>query len=605
MVGSQLVFNGAAGNFDTDFSGFSGDFLNSLLVNRNNTINEREGTGQFSQDFAGQFNVSERGFFQGAVLPANSYIHAGVNDELSFRLNGTLHSVTLPPGTHSPAQILASIQAQTAGIENLEVTLEGGRLTFTNTVEMTTGHQIPRIELVQTSNAVTTLLRSSANTAATPANALQPQHRWNYLVSSYVVETFNTVATIPNPDHIPGNGHLLNWIFDPQQFNNTHAFVQRLPTTGFSFHSPMVIDDTNDSFVINVTSPLGVHHSYTIDLDHGSFTVEQMHAQLNGKLSAITDVTVRVAEPAANLRIEAAAGGSGWVVGLMQNNAFMTLYGKEQRVFNPAPQVIAPTSSADAVSEGRVNLSRNPITNIVQGVNDVLEFDLVIDGTATRYRAVIAAGSYENDELITAMNEAIANSGAEGVAAELRMVTTGLDGEYLTTALVYTPRATGSAIIEGVGGSAAYTVFYRGTIEEHPIPPEKIIIQAGPHGGVQHSKFVTDIPVEMSQRRLGLTRTSVSTRENANNAIHDIDRAVRHVSLKRAKSGADFNALEAAHANVVSQNENLMSAESRIRDTNIALEMMNHTKYNILQQAAQAMLAQAKNAPQGILQLLQ
>ncbi|UTE74985.1 hypothetical protein M1I95_03490 [Rossellomorea marisflavi] len=76
------------------------------------------------------------------------------------------------------------------------------------------------------------------------------------------------------------------------------------------------------------------------------------------------------------------------------------------------------------------------------------------------------------------------------------------------------------------------------------------------------------------------------------------------VSEERSKLGAIQNRLEHTTLNLQMSNENLTSAESRIRDTDMAKEMTNFTKNNILNQAGQAMLAQANQLPQGILQLL-
>lgn len=83
-----------------------------------------------------------------------------------------------------------------------------------------------------------------------------------------------------------------------------------------------------------------------------------------------------------------------------------------------------------------------------------------------------------------------------------------------------------------------------------------------------------------------------------------IDSAIGAVSTERAKLGAKQNRLEHTIANLDTATENLQASESRIRDVDMAKEMMNFTKNNILNQAATAMLAQANQAPQGVLQLL-
>lgn len=80
--------------------------------------------------------------------------------------------------------------------------------------------------------------------------------------------------------------------------------------------------------------------------------------------------------------------------------------------------------------------------------------------------------------------------------------------------------------------------------------------------------------------------------------------AIDNVSTARSSLGALQNRLEHAVNNINNNAENLTAAESRIRDTDMAKEMMNFQKNNILQQAAQAMLAQANQQPQGVLQLL-
>ncbi|MBF4694502.1 hypothetical protein ISU02_15430 [Fusibacter sp. Q10-2] len=96
----------------------------------------------------------------------------------------------------------------------------------------------------------------------------------------------------------------------------------------------------------------------------------------------------------------------------------------------------------------------------------------------------------------------------------------------------------------------------------------------------------------------------VSDHDSATAAIHVIDSALTSISDQRAKLGAVQNRLEHTIKNLDTSAENLQASESRIRDVDMASEMMEFTKNNILQQAAQAMLAQANQAPQGVLQLL-
>jgi len=91
---------------------------------------------------------------------------------------------------------------------------------------------------------------------------------------------------------------------------------------------------------------------------------------------------------------------------------------------------------------------------------------------------------------------------------------------------------------------------------------------------------------------------------NFDTQLQLVDDAIKQVSDQRAKLGAVQNRLEHTINNLGTSAENLTAAESRIRDTDMAKEMMAFTKNNILTQASQAMLAQANQAPQGVLQLL-
>lgn len=97
---------------------------------------------------------------------------------------------------------------------------------------------------------------------------------------------------------------------------------------------------------------------------------------------------------------------------------------------------------------------------------------------------------------------------------------------------------------------------------------------------------------------------NISTKEDASNSIKVLDKAIGSVSNERAKLGSVQNRLEHTINNLGTASENLTAAESRIRDVDMAKEMMEQTKNNILAQASQAMLAQANQQPQGILQLL-
>ncbi|GAA0127381.1 flagellin [Clostridium sp. CTA-19] len=108
----------------------------------------------------------------------------------------------------------------------------------------------------------------------------------------------------------------------------------------------------------------------------------------------------------------------------------------------------------------------------------------------------------------------------------------------------------------------------------------------------------------MSAEALGVSGLDLSDAQKSDKAVTTIQSAIDKVSSERSKLGAVQNRLEHTINNLGTSSENLTAAESRIRDVDMAKEMMTFSKNNILQQAAQAMLAQANQQPQGVLQLL-
>ena len=131
---------------------------------------------------------------------------------------------------------------------------------------------------------------------------------------------------------------------------------------------------------------------------------------------------------------------------------------------------------------------------------------------------------------------------------------------------------------------------------------EGLTFQIGANG-VEDQRVTLTVD-DMSSKAIGVAQADVSTQAAANKAIEMVDAAVKKVSMQRAGLGAMQNRLEYTVNNLTTTGENLTNAESQIRDTDMATEMINYTKFNILQQASQAMLAQANQQPQAVLQLL-
>ncbi|MEH2956642.1 flagellin [Candidatus Merdisoma sp. JLR.KK006] len=134
-------------------------------------------------------------------------------------------------------------------------------------------------------------------------------------------------------------------------------------------------------------------------------------------------------------------------------------------------------------------------------------------------------------------------------------------------------------------------------------PANQIVLHVGETSQDYNSLAVT---LEgMNTTILSIDDLSVEDAASAKEAIDLANAAIDQISSMRSDFGALQNRLDHTINNLGVQNENISAAESRIRDVDMAKEMMAYTKNNILVQASQAMLAQANQVPQGVLQLLQ
>ena len=122
--------------------------------------------------------------------------------------------------------------------------------------------------------------------------------------------------------------------------------------------------------------------------------------------------------------------------------------------------------------------------------------------------------------------------------------------------------------------------------------------------GPSSNEVLTVAGQAMTRTTLGVSTVDVTSITAANLSITKVNKAIENVSAYRSLLGAAQNRLEHTINNLKVTSENMTAAESRIRDTDMAKEMSAFTKNNILVQASQAMLAQANQTPQGILQLL-
>ena len=206
-------------------------------------------------------------------------------------------------------------------------------------------------------------------------------------------------------------------------------------------------------------------------------------------------------------------------------------------------------------------------------------------------------GLKENDIKIELVDKSKFNDGKEYVMDEVTITDKDQDIELYGMKLHLTSTGGLAQIKTGKGLSAAFT-FSNTLNDTKKVDGTKLQV-----GANQDQNIGFDIDY-MRARELGLGGIQIDTTANAQEAIGRIDEAITRVSSQRADLGAVQNRLEHTMASADNTAENLQASESRIRDVDMAKEMMNLTKLNILQQSSQAMISQANQAPNQILSLL-
>ena len=152
--------------------------------------------------------------------------------------------------------------------------------------------------------------------------------------------------------------------------------------------------------------------------------------------------------------------------------------------------------------------------------------------------------------------------------------------------------------LQGVSFDAAKAAGTDATLE---LQKNFVTFQVGANSGETIDASLGNLTV----KNLGIESISIGDKGSSGTAMTKLDDALSTVSSERAKMGAMQNRLENAISTLQTQNENLTAAESRIRDLDMAAEMAQFTKHQVLQQASTSMLAQANQLSQGVLSLLQ
>ncbi|MCY6370402.1 flagellin [Clostridium ganghwense] len=297
-----------------------------------------------------------------------------------------------------------------------------------------------------------------------------------------------------------------------------------------------------------------------------------------------------------------------------------------QRMKELSTQAANDTNTSE--DRGQIQKEMNQLTSEINRIGNTTEFNTqkLLNGGDK-----IAAAAAE----FTLAGETIAASGSRvigGLVTKLNANAT-LSAKYTIAAsgadLKITEKTAGKTTAPTVAGGAL-------TVKTEAADAVKKgdVIPGGTDGGTfsatlqiganKGQAFKIDV-LDMRAKNLGITTTGteeklgvtngttseikeqaldVSSHEKATGAIETLDKAINKVSTERSKLGAYQNRLEHTINNLGTASENLTAAESRVRDVDMAKEMMSFSKKNILSQAAQAMLSQANQQPQGVLQLL-
>ncbi|MDQ0157096.1 flagellin N-terminal helical domain-containing protein [Robertmurraya andreesenii] len=234
---------------------------------------------------------------------------------------------------------------------------------------------------------------------------------------------------------------------------------------------------------------------------------------------------------------------------------------------------------APSYTVGIVDLSQG--TKIKEGVNDT--FVVSVDGV--QKTMILPPGEYVADDLLGMLNSQLKSSGS------------GLIASYYEGRLKLSSEEFGQISIDSIQGNARGTLFFE-MAERKEDPDPKI--QVGANAG----QAMTLDKTRLSLNLLRINTVMVHTRQHAEKALVRLDEALQKTVSERSKMGAYQNRLSSIINGNEQYHENIIGAESRIRDANMANEVMNKAKSEMLLQVSQTLFSQASHQPQTVLELL-
>lgn len=231
-------------------------------------------------------------------------------------------------------------------------------------------------------------------------------------------------------------------------------------------------------------------------------------------------------------------------------------------------------------------------------VNDVITATWSVNGTQQTATLTVTAANDKMEELLKKIADNGTANTATIVGGEINLTSEGTGSDKQINGFSIEVKSASGDRKEAA--SNALSSFAIGTQAADARTNGSANLQIGANSNQKLNLSIGD----MRATSLGVKNLQVKNQSQANTAIKVIDEATKKVSSERANLGAAQNRLEYTISNLDNTAENLTSAESTLRDVDMAKEMMEYSKNNILNQAAQAMISQANQQPQNVLQLL-
>lgn len=477
-------------------------------------------------------------------LSAGLTITAGVNDTLNFQVDGITKNITFNPGTYTSTSFLNEINDKLDLVNaSVSASYSDGKLVLTSTEA---GHH--KID----------------NLSGNSLNSLFISHS-------------NGSSSFPSYSGIPTLNPSVNIT---EGVNDTLTFS---------------IGETSYTIVI----PEGTYYVYNNPtLNEGSPLLSEINNQLQivGAPVTVKFVYYEGGPPGMNgtgLHFEVGTNGvislpdGDYSFGNFSGNAKSTLFDSFVIGWTPydSSNTYTGTITRSPVSiTGNVDLSNG--ISIDAGVNDTLDFE--VDGV---FKTVsLNDGTYDAADLLNEINN------------QLSYVNAGITASYSDGYLTFTHNTTGEGhSIQIISGNAINSLLINTNmgVDETYGTSDSIHIQSGPKAS--DSLIITIGDVRCSS--LKIDDISVVNQKSANTAISLIDNAIQKVSTEISKLGAYQNRLEHILNNSNNYEINLISSTSRIKDADMAKEMMELIKNNILLQSSQALLVQVNNLHQSLLSM--